>query len=250
MAYKKVITYGNIIEVQEYERDLPKYTDEQKEFAVYARKQNLVANRKNETRRQKFNRTKRQDNARRTANAFIRKVIANFGQSDFSILVTLTYSKNEISPKKGYSDFKSFARSVVRNYGKQVRYIAVPEFQKSGRLHFHALFWGLPSLLVKRERKTREFAFYWKRGFVDLKLTDSSDRVAYYLSKYMKKGFLDFRLFGHRSYLSSRNLVKPVIDTSPILFQYLFSSVELLTSYEFLTSYLGRCVISKYRKLN
>ena len=95
---------------------------------------------------------------------------------------------------------------------KNSEYIAVPEFQTRGAVHFHALFWGLPSCLFDTERATRLVAGLWGHGFVYMKMTDGNERLSSYLAKYMAKSFIDHRLMNQKAYVCSRNLKRPQIQ--------------------------------------
>jgi len=56
------------------------------------------------------------------------------------LLISFTYNVFMGDITTGYRDYKSFVQALRYRFGKDLKYIAVPEFQKSGRVHFHALF--------------------------------------------------------------------------------------------------------------
>jgi len=209
MGYNKLVAYGEIIELYEYEKHLN----------ILGRKSNRNANRgcvsvlasgRTDSELAK-KAVKRQDNARRATVAFRRIVSANLGGIDRPILVTLTYAENITSIRQGYEDFAAFVQSARYQYGSGFRYIAVPEFQKRGAVHFHALFWGLPAQTASDERSTRLVARLWGKGFVYLKETDGDDRLSGYLSKYMSKAFVEPQLANHKAYVCSKNIVRPTV---------------------------------------
>ncbi|HEV7423767.1 MAG TPA: hypothetical protein VGO21_01100, partial [Candidatus Paceibacterota bacterium] len=122
--------------------------------------------------------------------------------------------------------------------------ICVPEFQKRGAVHFHALFWGLPEEIFLQERKTRMLAGFWAKGFVYLKETDGNEKLSFYLSKYMAKAFIDPRLKNQKCYVASRNIQRPkvIVGASPlwpILEDYGITG-EPLVDREYDTKYLGK----------
>jgi len=111
-----------------------------------------------------------------------------------------------------------------RRYGKAVRYIAVPEFQERGAVHFHCLFWGVPEKAIEDEapknvdvegvvsvkRGSRAIQHLWSYGYVDCLPTDGSPKLAFYVAKYMHKAVLDERIRGQKSYSCSRNVMRPM----------------------------------------
>jgi hypothetical protein len=132
--------------------------------------------------------------------------------------LTVTYKENQTDLKKAYYDHKLFVQNLKYTYGKNLKYICVPEFQKRGAVHFHGLFWGLPAdiLLAEREKGYREnnsptLSKIWGLGFVFLKPTDGDDKLSAYLAKYMAKAFTDRRLKHQKAYASSRNVKRPYV---------------------------------------
>lgn len=244
MGYTKIISYGNLLELYEYERHPEQYSDEQRACALATRLKNLALRRKDEGQQVESVQTKRPDSARRAGVSFKRLVLANLGGDDHPILASLTYAENVTEIRRALEDFRTFAKSMRGSFGEKIRYIAVPEFQKRGAVHFHALFWGLPSDMAERERHTRVVATLWKRGFVDLVQTDGSQKLSTYLAKYMVKGFLDPRLFRHKAYYFSRNCLRPKIDKQPIVISYVYehglSPETTLQDRSFSSQWLGK----------
>jgi len=196
-------------------------------------------------------------NARSAVVAFRRLVASNLRRSDAPLLVTLTYAENQQSLAQARADFNAFAKRAANRFGDAFRYIVVCEFQQRGAIHFHALVWGIPPGVVKQERRTRLVAGLWAKGFVDLRKTDGSVRLAGYLAKYMKKMFLDQRLAGKKAYIASRNITRPVIVKDAIIGAYFTGLVEpdlstavLQESREYDTVWLGRCNYQKYLTLD
>ena len=154
---------------------------------------------------------KRRDNAQRSGMAFRRVVCSNLTANENPILVTLTHKENEGDISKSNRLFKLFIQRCRIKYGGAFRYIAVPEFQRRGAVHYHALFWGLPAGLHSRERETRELANVWRNGFTDIILTDGNEKLSSYLAKYMIKNLQDERLWNHKVYFCSRNIKRPIV---------------------------------------
>lgn len=194
MGYQKMLIYGNTVEIYQYEKEYEHIAKRRTKVQDKSLMPNMVTDGTNPI-QQTEQTTKRKDSARRAAMGFRRLVAANLGKSDNPLLVTLTYAENQTDIEQGHKDFKSFARNLKNHFDKKIRYIAIPEFQERGAIHFHALIWGLPTQeLAQTERRTRLFAGFWQQGITDVVATDGSKKLAGYLAKYMSKAFLDPRL--------------------------------------------------------
>jgi hypothetical protein len=212
MGYNKFITYGNTVETFYYERPLPVRHGQRRIHKVRDVPPGLVDDASDTLRQEEFT-VKRKDNARRASVVFRRLVMANLGGSANPLLLTLTYRDNQEDLHVGYHDFGSFIQSLRHKFGTSFRYIAVPEFQKRGAVHFHALVWGLPESVYQEERHTRLVAGLWKHGFVYMKETDGHEKLSSYLTKYMAKSFIDYRLKNQKAYVCSKNMKRPVIES-------------------------------------
>jgi len=230
MSYAKAIMYGDTLEIYEYEKKPPPHVrglrkkdrpklDEDKKFE------------------------KRKDNVLQAKRNFRRLVGANL--SSKPLLISFTYNVFMGDITTGYRDYKSFVQALRYRFGKDLKYIAVPEFQKSGRVHFHALFWGLPNKIASQERRTRLIAKMWGKGFVDIIETDGHGKISSYLAKYMAKAFVDKHLKNQKAYVSSRNIDRPVVDKNAIVSMYLFQFTKdgdlpiMDNSYK--TKWTGQC---------
>jgi len=219
MGYTKTISYSNVIEIHEYEKDIRHSGRKGRRLSISSASARLGQVGEDMLIEGKQKPKKRPANARRSSVVFRRLVSANLDQSDPPLLISLTYAENIESLDQGHRDFNTFARAVRDQFGNDAKYIAVPEFQRRGAVHFHALFWGLPTKeLASTERNTRLFQSLWGKGFVDLVATDGDHKIAGYLSKYMAKAFLDERLYGKKAYIASRNIKRPVVDKNAFLF--------------------------------
>jgi len=233
MGYSKVIKSGSQVELWEFERDLP-------------RRNNHVRKTKRDLYDFAVN-TRRRDNSARQKKAFVRLVRANLGGTRPPALVTLTM--REIWPVAySQSRFHVFTTKLRKRLGKTFRFIAVIEFQERGAVHFHALFWDLPQEIIENERSTRYIANLWGEGFVDIKQTDGSVKLAGYLGKYMAKALSDNRLSGKRAYNASHNVQRPLSLKGGLFRTYseLLIGIELSTAEarhdrSFETQWLGEC---------
>jgi len=175
---------------------------------------------------------------------FRRLVEANLVGSELPVLITLTCKDIITDLSYGYKRLRAFNQALRYSYGKSFKYIAVPEFQKRGAVHFHSLFWGLPEEVVSQERTTRTIAMKWGMGFVYYKKTDGHIKIANYLAKYMAKAFTDPRLRNQKSYVASRNVLRPFISRGTSSLWSLLDELngeEVLTDEQYYSRYLGNC---------
>jgi hypothetical protein len=211
MGYNKIIRYANTIETYTYGRHLPIRTHIRRNRKSKVLRSDLDDDGKDPLSSAEH-KEKRQDNARRAALVFRRLVSSNLEGVEYPVLITTTYRDNQTDLRIGYRDFHSFIKALRHKFGALFRYIAVPEFQRRGAVHFHALFWGLPQDLCDTERHTRLIADTWSHGFVYMTMTDGNDRLSSYLTKYMAKSFTDPRLLNQKAYTCSRNIKRPIIQ--------------------------------------
>jgi len=257
MGYRKLIKYGEFIETYEYERPVVYNGRKGKRVQTTLGMQDIPVCREDTERLKEQKAIRRQANVRNSVLAFKRIVLANLGRFDCPIFISLTYAGITSEIGQGREDFKAFSKRLTDRFGNQIRYICVPEWQKRGAIHFHALFWGLPTTLVRTERRTRLVATLWGKGFVDLKETDGHAKIASYLSKYMSKVFVDERLAGKKAYTTSRNIKRPIIEKNPIMLIYNqgdllphypdFSTAILEKEKQYMTQWLGQADYKRYK---
>lgn len=132
--------------------------------------------------------------------------------------ITLTFKENLKDISIANKKFNYFV-SNVRKKKKDFKYIAVPEFQKRGAVHYHLLS-NLSKedtdIIIKQKNTEESDNFYdvkyWNKGFsaVDFIKSDYK-KIFSYISKYMTKD-IDNRLFGKKRYFFSLNLNQPKTD--------------------------------------
>jgi len=207
MGYSKVVKSGNFLEIYEYSKNLPERKPRRRsDKGKYPRSA-----------------SRRADNVKRLKRDFTRLVMSNLGGAGSPAFLTLTMVE-VVRIEVGYRFFTEFIQRFRRFYGKHTRYIAVPEFQERGAVHFHVLVWGLSAETIENEtpkkqlvegvvlekRGYRHIQRLWGRGYVDCISTDGSPKLAYYVAKYMQKTLQDQRLNGQKSYSVSRNVLRKV----------------------------------------
>lgn len=163
-------------------------------------------------------------NINRSKNEMQRLAKAN--ESIFRTFITLTFAENIKDLKKAHRIFHNWCCNV-RKLKSDFAYVAVPEFQERGAVHYHLLTnldvkqnhdIIIPqkkfsekqySEMTEQQRRRCYDVIYWSHGFSNVKTLGDIHPVSY-LSKYMTKD-IDNRLFGHRRYYYSQNLVKPSV---------------------------------------
>ena len=105
-------------------------------------------------------------------------------------------------------------------------YILVPEFHKSGRLHFHGLVGNVPKWKMSKAINPHTNKFIkvnntqiynldnYKLGYTTISKIKSKEKVTNYISKYATKELITLK--SKKRYWYSRNLVKPTIHLSYI----------------------------------
>lgn len=217
MYHAKLIQCGDYIQLYLY--DKPKFVTNKrnKDFSDDKLKNKLKINKMFESfeKKQKNNLTNLKKeiklrNIIRSKLACQRIAKANF--SKWHTFITLTFAENQQDIKKANRKFHNFVRQVQRKK-KDFSYIAIPEFQKRGAIHYHLLTnisINDTSLIFEQEDNPKfKHIKYWNEGFTSVEImTGDIRKIVGYISKYMTKD-IDNRLFGFRRFLYSQNLVTP-----------------------------------------
>lgn len=108
-------------------------------------------------------------------------------------MLTLTFRHNVTDLNDAWKCFSYFVKLMKAHYGERFAYIAVPEYQKRGAVHFHLAIRGRYPVGVVRKFWRRAVGSY--EGNIDItsprKLADKNSwnpkRIANYLAKYLSK---------------------------------------------------------------
>ena len=136
MGHSILLVSGKYIDLYEYERNYVK--SERRERARRADSKIVKS------------RNRRQDNLLRLKRGFVRVVRPNLTGGENPFFFTFTMFE-VVSVRCAYGIFTRFIQRLRGRFGKSFYYIAVPEFQKRGAVHFHALFWGMPDEVLLSE---------------------------------------------------------------------------------------------------
>jgi len=124
-------------------------------------------------------------------------------------MLTLTYRENMTDLNRGWLDLKQFVKKMKAVF-EDFAYIAVPEYQERGAVHFHLAVSGFMHANTVR-KLWREVVGEGNIDITSPKKVDKASwnprRIAQYLAKYMSK--LDSVDFNRKRYSASRNIPKP-----------------------------------------
>ena len=187
---KKAVIYGSNIDVYEFPN--VKVTFRRKE--------------RDTTRRLSEAKTRNEASVRRARTQVRRLTEANVRQwgNYKPIFSTLTQKENIESLITSNRRFSLFVKRLSYAVGHDLKYVAVPEFQKRGSVHYHIIFFNLPYIDVHKFEKV------WGFGMTNIQVIKKIDRTGHYLAKYFTKAVKDPRLFQKKAYFSSRGLLRPV----------------------------------------
>jgi len=210
---------------------------------------------------------RRLNNIRKSKRLFVQRVLCGLGSLGTPLFVTLTYAENFGDIGLGNRHLRLFFQRLRKSH-KGIEYVAVPEYQERGALHYHILLFGAPLEWgdvysktaittyrgIKRkkvisygtERSTRYLSSLWAHGFVDVVATDGSDGFAGYLAKYMVKASSELPS-SVRCYNFSLAFPKPVClkGTDFNLLQRFQKGVPLYES-QYLAPWLGQVIVKTY----
>jgi hypothetical protein len=163
--------------------------------------------RKNTERSQMDSNTARKSSSR--ARIAVRRKLLSFSADR---MLTLTFKENVTDIDEAWCVFKAFAKKMRKKYPDAFQYVAVPEYQKRGAVHFHVAIKGFYYVNTIRAIWRRCCAH--RGGNIDItsprgfgKNSWNPKRIANYLSKYITKG--DTVSFNRKRYGASRNIEIP-----------------------------------------
>lgn len=184
---KKYVITGDIVEVYSYSKYVSGKGGANRTSEKSENVENILKNYANTNQR-------RRDRVRRLA-------CCNFN-SEYDKFFTLTFRENITDVKQANYIFMKFIQRLKWKFGKDIKYLAVIEFQNRGAVHYHVLS-DIPYIAQEQLQEL------WGQGFVYINAITHVDNVGAYIVKYMSKDSTDERLQGLKAYLYSRNLKRP-----------------------------------------
>ncbi len=165
----KVVSSGESVDIYEYEVPIARGIKKQR-----AQNRAAIYNRNSEYQTKSITRAK---------NKIRRLILSNFKTNDKFITLTFNdenvFDINKLEVCLKY--YKKFVRKL-KNIYPAIKYIAVPEFQKRGAVHYHIIC-NLPHLDKDKIQSL------WGHGFIKIKAIFDSQSAAIYLTKYLSKRF-------------------------------------------------------------
>lgn len=191
---------GNIVELYTYEKGYMIGADPLNKNGRAGKEGMQVTD---ETRRE--NRDKVTSRARRDVRRIVNSNVGQYGKEFTTKFCTLTFADHITDLAEANSYFEKFMKrlnyQMFNSKKANIKYTAVPEFTKKGRVHYHVIFYNLPYL------KASHLESIWGNGFIKINKIDNVDNVGAYVCKYMTKDNED--IVGKKSYFNSRGLFKP-----------------------------------------
>jgi hypothetical protein len=165
----------------------------------------------------------------------IRRLISS--NLDFSVFYTLTFASNVTDIKTANNLFNQFIKRLNTYLNsknlKSCKYMAIPEFQKRGAVHYHLLL-NNPYITQTVINKL------WQHGFTKIKTIYNQKFMAFYFMKYFSKS--DIRMYKKKRFFTSQNLLKPLILYGldiDLYFTILFERLKLYYKTEFYNKFIG-----------
>ncbi|MBD3311109.1 MAG: hypothetical protein GF349_01265 [Candidatus Magasanikbacteria bacterium] len=197
MAYPynfKVVVSGKHVEVYKYKKQV---------WRDFSKKQNINTHKEPKQldifKRIKNQKIKKTSSLNRTRTEIRRLTNSNPQLNKF---LTLTFSDNITDLKEANYIFNKFILRMNYKY-PNFEYLAVPEFQQRGAVHYHVLC-NLPFVHYK------ELTDIWGQGNIDIKKIKDITNLGAYICKYLGKDMFDERTFGKKKFFRSQTLKKPV----------------------------------------
>ena len=133
---KKYIVTGHIVEVYEYSN----YVSGKGGFTGTQKGEGDIENK-----------LKNYGNTNQRRRDMIRRLACCNFNNKYDKFLTLTFAENKIDIQECNVLFKAFIRKLKNKYNKNLKYLAVIEFQKRGAVHYHVL---LTIPYVPQDRKS------------------------------------------------------------------------------------------------
>lgn len=145
---------------------------------------------------------------RKRTKSRVRGMVQRLVESNFnkdSVFLTLTFNNQN---NFDITDLKvcnpKLHNFMVKLKGKfeNLKYLIVPEFQKRGAVHYHLI---INQPFIEKELIQK----LWKYGFIYIEDIYYIEGIGNYFTKYLTKNSDDERLYGKRSFFTSKNLRRP-----------------------------------------
>jgi hypothetical protein len=134
----------------------------------------------------------------RAKNKLRRLIIGNiYHYEERPKFLTLTIKENITDLNIANQDFRLFIKRLTYKLGYTARYVAVPEFQERGAVHYHVITFNMPYIQAK------DIADIWKIGTIDIKEINRGNKAFKYIIKYVSPAYTDDRFKNKKRYFWS-----------------------------------------------
>lgn len=202
----RLIQAGNITEIIEYEKLVIVRDEKLNNKACSKIGRSIKASEENQSKNREYIKYKARNEVRRLINANVYQHRDENGTVYTPVFLTLTFAQNLKDITQANKEFRKFIKRLG-NYAAHdqayIKYVAVPEFQKRGAVHYHLVMFNLPYI------KARIIEKIWSHGFIKINAIDEVDNVGAYVCKYMTKEDDQDKLKGQKCYFTSRSINKP-----------------------------------------
>jgi hypothetical protein len=212
----KVVVSGKQVEVYHYKkpvwRDFKKTQPSVKETPHKEPKQlNIFEQIEVKKQKAKFSLNRTRTEIRRLINA----------NPQLTKFMTLTFADNITDLKTANYAFNKFVLRMSYKY-PGFQYLAVPEFQKRGAVHYHVLC-NLPFVHYS------EIRALWGQGNIDIRKVDNVTNLGAYVCKYLSKDMFDERTFGKKKFFRSQSLSEAIEILGWLATKFIEKFLSLLT---------------------
>lgn len=194
--------------------------------------------------------------------------LAKANEKEWKTFITLTFSDNITELSEAYKKLYNCLSHIKARYKHDLKWICVPEYQKSGRVHYHLLSNielndpHLVSIQVKDDKIYYHLKSWQKIGFnliEEIKDKDGNDskKICGYIAKYMTKQYIEDSFFNRNRYYCSQNLIQPKeyyidedYEKDQKLLQELLNDYEVIYENYYLDSFNNKLQFIELKKLD
>jgi len=206
----KIVMAGAFIEVYSYKNKALNYGNSEDISGLFLNtKKELNEEEKEALKR--YNQEASRDKATNLINANCHQYWKKKDEPFSPVMLTLTYEDRSIKHLEQSNPsvplfIKRFNYELLEgDKNAYLKYVNIPEWQKDGTVHYHMAIFNLP--FVSHKKMTD----LWGHGHLWITRSDRTRSVGRYMTKYMVKGFNDYRMQGHKKYMPSSGLFKPTV---------------------------------------
>lgn len=179
--------------------------------------------------------------------------------NDFELFCTFTFDPAKVDRynfnqcSSAMRRWFSHQREKSLKYGRELKYLVIPEQHKDGAWHFHALLSGYSSTLKDTGLKSQSLRPIYnitsfRLGFTTAVKIDEKSGVSTYITKYVTKSFV--KTFNGKRFFCSHGLKRPVKTMNNPLIRIvrrdspIFAQLAAETKEQYYYHISKRCLIS------